>query len=142
MTSYRDVTESEGSFVDLSIGKSVGLSLDFSNKYLIILPRDSLISDNCLSLVYDDGQATWSPTSLYVRVLKCHQLQESMPIIEILVTYCITREQTVLEGKIFIKFHICFVDNNSLFCHNLDPSYAMVTIFCPKWSLTPTHHDY
>ena len=52
------------------------------------------------------------------------------------------REQTVLEGKFFIKSHICFVDNNSLFCHNLDLSYAMVTIFALNDHLPPTQHDY
>ena len=36
------------------------------------------------------------------------------------------REQTVLETHIWLTY------NNSLFCHNLDLSYAMVTISCPK----------
>ena len=74
--------------------------------------------DNCFSLRW---LVSWVPESIII----------------ILNMNFNVREQTVLEGKIFIKSHICFVDNNSLSCHNLDLSYAMVTIFCPKWSLTP-----
>ena len=60
----------------------------------------------------------------------------------ILHTNCEVREQTILERKIFIRSHICIVDNNSLFCHNLDLSYAMVTIFALNDHLPQTHHDY